>query len=218
MNALLRYAIMKGVREHYLTVLLFTPSLMFVTPLLATAVFEVIRGRGRWPLGLYKTISPEAATNILAVPALLLSVVIAGTGAFWVFRMEIAARTIGFFYLARRSGVVAAAATIFGATVGMLSYVISTALIGFLTASIPSKIGQYVVAAAIASLFAAALGTLLVGVSADLSMLIPIYPATIAVTVMLVENPSLALSLSTIGAAALVAVAGAFLWRRRCAA
>lgn len=219
MNALLRYAMLKGTREQFVYALLFTPAMLFFTPLVGMGLVNLLRGRGGFPLSLNPGGLTGAETmGMLTVPSVLLAGIIAGTGAFWVFKSEVAARTIGFFFLARRTGVVALAAALFGAMMGIGSYFIATVVVGILTTALPQDPGLHVTAAVLSSMLTASLGALLVGLSAELNMLIPVYPAGVITGVVLLRGWSWPATLGVLVLTAMLLGVATWLWRRRCGA
>ena len=217
MSALLRYAFMRGMRENFLLPLLFFPAASSATPLLAIGVYNLIKGQGTWPLSLARNLSAANSVQILTQSALIAAATMAGTGAFWVFRSEMTGRSIGLFALARRAGVVAATSTLFGTVAGVVAYGLNVAVLALLTGATAGRGGALTASVLLLSIFGSALGTLLVAVSQDLSMLIPVYAITTLAGVRLVDHPSVALSLTVIAAAAVVILAAPFFWRRRCA-
>jgi hypothetical protein len=217
MKALLRYAVMRGMRENFLLPLLFFPAVMCAAPLLAGSFYAFQQGRFTWPLSIARDISPAASAQVLTSAALLAAAAMAGTGAFWVFRSEMTGRSIGLFALARRPGLVAATSTVFGTVAGVGCFGITVAVIALLTESTALRGGALFAAVALACALASALGTLLVAVSHDLSMLIPVYVINALAGVWLVDYPSIVLSVSVVAATALLSVAAPFFWRRRCA-
>ena len=218
MKALLRYALMKGMRESFVYPLLFGPAVFFSTPLITRGLYEVIRGRGTWPLSIAINLTPAGSVEILTPVALIFSAIIAGAGAFWIFRSEMTGRTIGFFVLARRPAIVAATATLFGAVAGVCAFAFAVGMLALLTGSVATRVVDYSAAMVIVAIASSALGTLAVAVSQDTSMLFPVFGMATVAGVSLADRPSVPLYVSVIAVAVIASVAAPFLWRRRCAA
>jgi hypothetical protein len=218
MNALLRYIVLKGTREHFIATFLLAPAMFMVLPLITTAVFNIIRGRGSWPLTLAGSLSPDATAQILVRIALIFAATIAGTAAFWVFRSEITARSMSFFFLAQRPAILTLMTMLFGFGAGLLSYVISATALLLLTGAPLSTAAMPAVSALTMMLVAAATGTLLVAISSELAMLIPVYVITILAVGFLGERAATPVLATTISGAVAFMIASPFVWRWKCAA
>ena len=217
MNALMRYVLMKGMRDQIIMPLLFGPSLLFVSPLLVSGIVRFFQGGDAWPVRLPGSTSPAETAHILTLPAMMFGTVVAGVAAFWIFRTEISGRTVGFFLLAQPAIVPVSVTMLFGTVMGTLSSAIGVVLISLLTGS-PVPMGPAKIAAgAVAIAFAAALGTLSVGISAQLGILLPATVASIVATAYLLDTESALLAAAAIGGALAVTFVAAFVWRRRCA-
>lgn len=229
MRALLKYALLKGRREHFLTALLFTPSLVVLAPVLAFGVVAMVRGHEVYPftipagIGTSSGMSPAASAKIFSEVVLFLSVILAGSGSFWVFRSEVATKGTGLFLLARQPLAVVMATTAFGAAGGVASFLFGTAVIRLFMATVPADFPVRLAAAIAGSVVAAAVGTLCVAVSPDLPMMLPVYLASfIAGGVMMdeVETPEQLPLVAAVylGVAVILSLTATPLWRRRCAA
>ena len=218
MNALVRYVVMKGLREQFIQTLLLAPAVMFVTPLLVFGVWNVFRGRAAWPLTLPGALTPEASANVLTLPSIFMAAIAAGTASFWVFRTEMSGRTIGFFFLAQHTMLVPLTAMLFGTIIGIGSYTIGVGLLGILTQAPMSMAATTAMAAVSTVLVAAAVGTFAIGTSSEQSVLIPVYVIICATAATLLNSESTAVLAAAVAAAVLVTLAAPLVWRRRCAA
>jgi hypothetical protein len=217
MTALLRYAILKSMRENLLIAVLISPAVLLASPLLVTAGLDLVEGRATYPFAIV-TISPAASSELLIAIAVAVSSLAAGAGSFWIFRPEAANRSIGFFLLAARPRAIALTATIYGACAGIASYLLALACVVVLTSHLHSHGWMFFSFVVVNSLFASALGTALVGISPEVTMLVPGYAGSMAVSFLLLntKGPMVILVLTVAGALLLI-TAASMLVRRRCA-
>jgi hypothetical protein len=155
---------------------------------------------------------------MMTIPIVCAAAVVASTAAFWVFRPEMSGRTIGFFFLAQHPMIVPLTAMLFGAALALASYGLALALLALVSQSaLPLAIGAlpYTLAGIVMS---AAAGTLLVGLSAELGTLIPVYLISMPLSIALAEKRSPTVMIGTLVAIALLLLPCPFVWRRRCAA
>ena len=217
MIAILRYIIMKGVREGFIATFLFAPAAMFVTPLLVLGLLHAVRGHDAWPLTLALNMSPAESARTLTYPALFMSATISTMAAFWVFRTEMAGRTIAFFFLAKPPLVPPLATALFGAVMGFASCVLVVVMLSIVTqspiaASMPSVRDSVFLAA-----LGAAAGTFWVGLSSELNMLFPAFVITFIGVGLVINKPAI-YDIAVLVAAVLLILAAPLTWRRRCAA
>ena len=218
MIALLRYLAIKGVRERYIQMLLAAPAVLSVMPLLVTGVYNVVRGRAVWPLTLGWGMKPDVSGNMLAIVALLCSVIIASIAAFWVFRSEMTGHTIGFFILAQPRSTPPLSAIVVASVLGAGSYLVTILLLGLLTGSLPTTGWALAPAALCGILLAASATTFLVGLSAELHVLTPAISFAVAAVICILKFASVTLTLAIAALAIGFALGAPLTWRRRWAA
>jgi hypothetical protein len=212
--------LLKGTREHFLTALLFAPSMLVFAPMLVLGVIAMVRGQQVYPLTIGAGMTPEASSKVFSDIVLMLSGIIAGAGSFWVFRSEMASRGTGLFILARRPLSVVMATTTFGTASGVAAFVFGVTVIRVFTATVPADTPLRFGAAVATSIIGGTAGTLLVALSAELPMMLPIYPTGgIAAMALMESTDQLHILFPAYLALALVFTAtSVFLWRRRCTA
>lgn len=216
MRALLRYAMLKGQREHFLPTLILFPSVAMGVPILGVALVALVRGNFRYPFTLDPQMDPAKTAEIMGMVVLSFCVLAAGTGSFWVFRSEIAARTIGFFSLARKTSTATLTVIVFGFICGVGAYALGILTLFALTTEFPPAALHLAVSALIVSALTASFGALLAGISAELSSLAPIYPLGGAAAVIIGERKFPNAGLWGLAAALLLAGLAIAVWRRRC--
>jgi hypothetical protein len=216
-NALLRYAVIKGMREHFIPTLLFAPSIMFVTPLFALCAWNMVRGRAFWPPTLAPNLTADASGAILAIPGLLFSIVIAAMAAFWVLRTEITGRTVGFFFLAHSPMSITLSVTLFGVVMALLSYAVTIALLSIVTGYAAAGVVSFLLPATVGFILGASLGTLLVGVSPESSTLVPGLVVSGLAGIWMLETKSPMLMSAALAVAVVAILITPLVWRRRCA-
>lgn len=216
MSALLRYAILKSWRDGTLPALLLAPSVMIGAPTLIGVLVQIVRGEATYPIAIR---AGQLDGPAVFGPALVVvAATIAGVAAFWSFRGEAASRTAGFFFLARRPADVSIAAAVFGTAAAICSYGIALLTVALFCAALPPGVGSQFAALLVASCVAAALGAAAVAVSSEVTMLVPVYIAAVAVAVIFVRSfEPLPLGLAAVVVAVLM-ILTPFLWRYRCAA
>ena len=218
MIALLRYLAIKGVRERYVQMLLAGPAVLSVMPLLVTAMYNVGRGQEVWPLTLGWGMKPEVSASMLAIVALVCSVIIASIAAFWVFRSEMTGHTIGFFILAQPRSTPPLSAIVAASALGAGSYLITIPVLGLLTGSLLTTGWDIAPAALCGILLAASLTTFLVGLSAEVHVLTPAIVIAVTAVTSILKFGSLRLTLATAALAIGFALGAPLTWRRRWAA
>lgn len=216
MSALLRYAILKSRRDGTLAALLLAPSVMIGAPTLIGILIQIVRGEATYPIAIR---AGQLDGPAVFGPALVvIAATIAGVAGFWSFRGEAASRSAGFFFLARRPAEVSVAAAVFGTAAAICSYGIGLLTIAAFCAALPPRVGSQFVALLVASCVAAALGAAAVAISSEVTMLVPVYIAAVAVAVVFVRS----FDPRSLGVAAVVVallmILTPLLWRYRCAA
>ena len=218
MSALLVYAFLKGRREQLLTALFLAPAVMVVAPLLVIGLIDLLQGRPAYPISLAPRMSPREAASMLDTVVVMFATVIAGVGAFEIFRAEATARTIGFFFLARRAPEVVGAATIFGMTAGIGAYAIALASIAVVCGTFPSLSTSRLVLLPVSVFATATVGVAALAVSSERGMLLPVLGGAGVIAAYLLSAEQPAFVAAAVAATAISSAATSVLWRRRCAA
>ena len=216
MSALLRYAIMKSMRDHLLAGLLLAPLVLASAPMLGMAVGSMFRGEPVYPFHVPES-SPQGTFDTFGVVAMIVSALVAGIGAFWIFRSEIASRAVHFFFLAHPPRAVSATSAIYGFVVGLLAYSISRTAITLMTAAPQPHAARDFAVAAVAIWIGSALGSLLVAISSEAAILVIAYAVVIVATVQLLQSVTVVRMGIAILFAAVLLQAAAIVLRRRCA-
>jgi hypothetical protein len=218
MMALLRYAFLKSAREKFLVALLISPAVMLLAPLLGVAALALLQGHGTWPLSIDPRWPPFATSRLMASVGVMLSAISAGAGGFWIFRRERANHSLGSFALAIQTRAIALAATIYGSFAGIVSFLLVVACATALTSCVPPNVWITFAMSIASSLFASALGTALVALSSEASMLMPLYAGSVLVSLLLLNAKNHLFFVAMAAAGAVLLTAGAsILMRRRCA-
>lgn len=217
MIALLRYSILKSRRENFLFALLFSPAIMILAPLLGTVAYWMTRGVITWPLSADPTLPASNTARVMGIGGSFLSTIAAGVGGFWIFRQEMFNRTLGFFILAVRPRSIAVAATIYGATAGVASYLVIVASGAALTAHLPQQPARQLLLTIACCLAASALGITLLSFSSEISMLMPVYAGSIALAGLVSTSESPVLAAAVAAGGGLLTTIASFMLRRRCA-
>lgn len=215
MIALLRYAILKSAREKFLFALLLAPSVILLSPLLAISAVSLAKGQAAYPMSFDARISPAAAARMGGEIAMAMASLAAGAGGFWIFRREMANRSVSFFLLAARPQAVAFAATIYGFLAGMTASLIVMSGLAALTLHWPAS-GRAFLIAMVSSLATSAMGTLLVTISSEESMLLPVFGGSCVIAVSLMSAKTPAALPAAVVAILLFAVSSSLLLRWRC--
>lgn len=216
MRALLRYAILKTSREQLLPALLFSPAVVFLAPLIGIAGYNLMRGEPVYPMALDTRLGARGSAAMMLEVLLLLTSVIGGVAAFRMFRSEVTARTLGFFYLATPPRMVSLAMTLYGALVGTGAYLVAVAMVSIASGTAPHNFGRTLTIAVITSAFSSALGALTLAISDDFTMLVPVCAGGLAVSVALTKWNSAATLGAAIVAIAVVMTISQIVWGRRC--
>jgi hypothetical protein len=218
--ALLRYAILKSLRDGTLAALLLAPAVMVLAPLLGVSAFHAIRGQGTYPLELDPNMPPAATAMGISLAGAIISTLGSGLAAFWLFRREVATHTLGSLMLAARSRTIVLSAVAYAATGGIGAFLFCVLMVLLFTLHLPSEGLTILLLAACSSLLASATGVLLLTFSSDRSMLAPLGATSIFVAFLTFQLRSVPAGI----AVAAVAFAGivlfsvaAVLLERRCA-
>ena len=215
MMAVLRYALLKSMRDGSLVAFALGPVIMVGAAVLGIALFA--RGTHTYPL----TITPEwsaARTAAEIAPVnMFIGAVFACLAGFWSFRGEVVSKSMGAFILAVRPISIQTATTIFGATAGFAGYIATSVVLLALTASLPPHPIQLAVETAFLCLCAAAGGSLAVTISTEAWAIIPLYlSGVIAMPWLIKARGFLPILIAVVLTMAFIATS-TLLLRRRCA-
>lgn len=116
MRALLRFALIKTLRERSLIALLAGPLVLIGSPMVSLHVVAQMPG--------HHFRIDEPARLAFAVASATGAIAMAGAAAFWIFRREIADRSLGIVFLASRDAIrVCATGVLFACMVAVASYI-----------------------------------------------------------------------------------------------
>ena len=209
MKPLLAYAFLKSVRERFLWPLLFAAAVFLIAPIVAVSV-EAAATRNPWYPFLFPTMSAAETSVILTRALACLSAVTAAAGAFWVYRTDIADRSLSFLLMAMPHPlIVCGSAVIFGWCLAMTSFAIGTPIVIGALGGVPHAFASTVLTAALLSVLNASTGCLfavlspapgnvvnLIGVSLAAAALLSILPAVVMISCVTVASV-LALALAS---------------------
>jgi hypothetical protein len=215
MRPLLLYVLLKAIRQRLAGPMILAPVLLVGAPLAGLIVRNLIRGKALYPFvldGVPHARSMIVFANVAAAAAALC----AGTAAFWIFRQEILDRSVASFIMATRPLRISLTALLYGVAAGVASFVLTLAVMGLLTWSVPPRLGLVFAAFAGAAVFAAAVAVLLAAVSPDPGMLLPLLILTLPMTTFLLMASVNAAVIAAVAIAVLPLIAGRVL-ERRCA-
>lgn len=215
MSALLRYAVVKSLREHLLAGLVLAPLVLTCAPLFGVALFGMLRGQPVYPMHIPDE-SPGETAATFGVVIVIVSALSAAIGAFWIFRREIASRAVGFFFLARPPRIVSMASAMYGFAAGAVAFLLAQTAMVVLTATPPENLAREVGLAMISIAFGSALGALLVAISTETAILVVAYVLVIAAVELLRPGNLLRTVAALLLAAAMLQTATIVL-RWRCA-
>ena len=218
MIALLRYAIVKSWRDRTLAASLLAPAVMIFAPLMTIGLLGMATGNTGFPF-VYAPRNPYGtAATFISGAAVIISTLSAGVSAFLIFRVEVATRSIGLFFLSGHTRAVSAAATIYGTFAGIVSYALAMLVAIGLTFELPNHLGRDVAVLVVASCAASAAAALMVALSADTTMLVPVYAAGATLSIALLQMHQIKLLAITLAAALAVATIAPIVLRRTCGA
>lgn len=174
MIALLRYAILKGMRDRLLPILLLGSPILAAAALISLALSE---GQLHYPL--------SVRLDSLGDPARLFALTFASLTAFWAFRSEVATRAINSFVMASRPVHIVVALILYGTVTGIAVWLGAIVTAAALTTELPVNLTWFAIETVIASLFGASIGALAVTISPQPTMLVWAICATLGLPVVL---------------------------------
>lgn len=175
MKALLHYAVLKGMRDRLL------PILLLVSPIFAAGTLigeSAARKQLHYPL----TVGLD---SLGFNPAGLYALTFSSIVAFWAFRSEVATKAINSFVMASRPIGIVTALVVYGVGIGVATWMGAIAAATALTTKLPSNLASFALEAFIASLFGASIGALAVTISAQPTMLVWAVCATVGLPLIL---------------------------------
>jgi hypothetical protein len=185
MIAVLHYAFLKSTRDRSLAVFALGPALVIAASLLGATVAQGLR----YPLYLGGQMSAAQNAEMAALILTFFAMTFGSVAAFWVFRPEVATKTIGSFLMARRPLTVSVAQVTFAAAIAFSAWIAGIVTIAVLTSALPPAIGWFAAGVAVASIAAASIGALVVTISPQPAMMIWAFFACQALLPLLV-NPA----------------------------
>jgi hypothetical protein len=215
MMAVLRYALLKSMRDGSLVAFTLGPVIMIGSALLGVALFT--EGAHALPL----TISPQwsaARTAAEIAPVnMFVGALFACLAGFWGFRGEVVSKSMGTFLLAVRPLTIQTAATIFGAAAGFAGYIANSIALLALTAALPPHPVRMAIETAILCLCAAAGGSLAVTISSEAWAIIPVYLCGVLAVPWLIKAHGILPILIALVLTMTFIATSTFLLKRRCA-
>jgi len=168
MIAVLHYAFLKSTRDRSLAVFLLGPALVIAASLLGATIAQ---GGPIYPLHMSRQMSATQNAEMAALVLAFFAMMFGTVAGFWIFRTEVATKTIGSFLMARRPIAVSLAQVTFAAAIGFGAWVLGTITVALLTSALPPAIGWFAVGVAVASIAAASIGALVVTISPQPAMM-----------------------------------------------
>jgi hypothetical protein len=212
-KALCVYVGLKTVRSRFAAAILLTPVVMSVAPLLGLIAEAHLRHRAIYPFAL-KGLSSATTLSGLAYIVAVLAALAGGGAAFWIFRSEIADRSVGSLVLATKPLSICVVAMIYGIVAGLSSYAIAMPVCSALTGALAPAAGPALALTVLLTVASSSLGVILATLSPDPAMLLPLVFATIFLALLFADPRDTA----AIAAVSFVLpVAAARLLERRCA-
>lgn len=173
MRALLRYVLLKSIRERFIAPLLLFPVLTLGAPMVGLSIRAALFGRTDYPIFLARTSPIENLVFLLTVVFFVVAIA-AGVAAFWIFRKEIGDRSIASLVMATHPASIPLAAVFYGTVIGSTAFVIALPLVFLMLGTLPIGLGLTMFVAIVSSLLAASAASLLASLSADPGMLLPL--------------------------------------------
>ena len=211
MKALLRYAIVKGIREKHLIAVVFGPAILIGTVGIGFIVRSLVTGHAFGDT----TIVEKLGSALIEVGALS-AVIAGGGGTFRVFRKELADRSVASLVLASRPSMIVLAAMIYGVTSGVIALVLALLTAGAVTFSSAFPLPMFLYGC-FAIIVATAAAIAACSISPDPAVLVPslIIMLPLSVSIEMQKMPAL-----IAGAVILFVLPpiASFLVERRCAA
>jgi hypothetical protein len=202
---LLRYAILRGLRDGTLITLLAAPTVMVSMPAVAV-----------WLSG---GSVPMPPADVMTAMLLFHAALMGSLASFMAFRNEIATRSIGTFVLAAPSWLIPAASTIYGWIVGTIASSLSAAGMFVTGWGVPPDAGSAMVNVAIMALAAASVGSMGVMISSSFSTVAWFFTGLVVI-IGLVHGDNAASGIETLAIVLVALISGgiaAVIVERRCA-
>ena len=215
MMALLRYIVLKSLRERLLMPLLLMPAILHLAAMLALMTRASWKSEQVYPFTLMGY-SQQSVVAVLTLVATISGAVCAAVAAFLAFQTEVKNRSIGLFLLAVRPIRIDASAAVFGTMIGLGSMLPAMALSMAATAAVPEDLFLRAPFTFVFAFLAACGAVLLLSFSPDFGSLIglPVLIVPIAIAFRFGSTMILATSIAIGVLAVLIASHGL---QRRCA-
>lgn len=215
MIAILRYALLKNMRDGSLAAFFLGPIVMLSAPLVGVAAFT--KDLRVYPLSISPQWTAARSAAEMTIPMLFLAAFFATLAGFWGFRGEIVSRSMGSLVLALRPIQIQAATMLFGAVAGFAGFLGAGLSLFALMDALPPHPLRLLLNAAVLCLFGSAAGSLIVSFSSEPWAILPLYIGMIVVVPWLIKAPSvMALLIGLIMTVVCVALS-ALVLERRCA-
>lgn len=216
MRALFRYVFLKSTRERFLAPIVCAPAMLIGICILVMMIPLLAAHRTAYPFTL-SGLSPDEAMRGLAMGASMLSAIAGGVAAFWIFRQDVADRSIAALVLATRPLLICLTAILYGTAAGTAAFLAAVPVIAFFTAAIPPHMGGLMAVTVGSTIVAAAAALVLESISPDYGMLLPMALIAIVTVAGTFDRHIIATTFAAAAALILPLIASALL-ERRCAA
>jgi hypothetical protein len=216
MKALLRYVMIKSVREKHLLALLIGPALLILAPVGGFMLRALVTGNPIYPFVFDANLSAEKSRAVLADVAVVISAFGTGAATFWIFRKEIADRSVASLVLASRPLLLVVTAIAYGVTIGFAACLVALGTISITTLSMPQTLLRVLFPAFIAIVIASVVGVAAASIQPEPGMFFVMGIVVVICTMFTLRTPGawIAAAVSTI----VLPVIASFLLERRCAA
>lgn len=218
MRALFRYAFLKSSRDQSLLGLTIAPAVMLGAPILGIAVWQILRGVGRYPFTIDPRTTAESTATAMVMPTAVGSIIMAAIAGFWLFRLEIGHQSIATMVMAARARAITLVAALYAAIVGISGFILAFAVVVIATAHVPETTPRALLLAVCATLAAGAAGILIATISSETAMALPAVAASVAIAVIGFKWTTPAVVAGCVITSSLFILVAAALMERRCAA
>ena len=171
--ALLRYLLLKSLRDSSLVAFVITPALVPAAALIGVTVDR------HFTYPFYMNPHYRAVDNavLASTISMAMAVAFAGIAAFWVLRSEIASRSVNAFVFGLPPSRIALTLVLFGAGIGLAGWLGGLAVSCVLTGAVPPNLLLLALKSVVAFVAGSAVGAFAVAVSPQPAMIVSTYAA-----------------------------------------
>jgi hypothetical protein len=215
MTAVLRYTLLKTMRDGTLWVFLLVPAFVPGASLIGSSYH---RATGfTYPFVMENSWNATRNATLAAGIATVMCALLSAVPSFWALRSEVASKSIGSIALAVRPVIIVLSVVLFSTVVAFLAWSIAIAVIAALTTALPTQLGVIGLKVLLAALTMGSFGVLAVMISADPPMIIGIYIAALFSVNWFEKAKITPILLVPLAAATICSVLATFLLERQCA-